>query len=49
MTLRSDSELTMFVYTAQPGSRSEESLDALASWTANVDKEQTEIAPASAD
>ena len=49
MTLRSDSELTMFVYTAQPGSRSEESLDLLASWTANVDKEQTEIVPASAD
>ena len=49
MTLRSDSELTMFVYTAQPGSRSEESLDLLASWTPNVDKEQTEIVPASAD
>jgi MmyB-like transcription regulator ligand binding domain len=34
MTLVADSELTMFVYTAEPGSKSEESLSLLASWAA---------------
>jgi transcriptional regulator with XRE-family HTH domain len=34
MTLVADQELTMFVYTADPGSRSEESLNLLASWAA---------------
>jgi transcriptional regulator with XRE-family HTH domain len=34
MILRADSELTMFVYTAEPGSRSEEALNLLGSWTA---------------
>jgi transcriptional regulator with XRE-family HTH domain len=37
MTLRSDSELTMFVYTAEPGSKTEEGLRLLASWTATLD------------
>ena len=34
MVLVADAELTMFVYTAEAGSKSEESLDLLASWTA---------------
>ena len=34
MTLVADSELTMFAYTAEPGSKSEESLSLLASWAA---------------
>jgi transcriptional regulator with XRE-family HTH domain len=38
MTLRGDSELTMFVYTAEPDSKSEEGLRLLASWTATLDR-----------
>jgi hypothetical protein len=34
MELVADPGLTMFVYTAEPGSRSEEALSLLASWTA---------------
>ncbi|MFZ1880228.1 MAG: hypothetical protein WAU41_08685 [Gaiellaceae bacterium] len=34
LILRAESELTMFAYTAEPGSRSAESLDLLANWTA---------------
>ena len=34
LTLRGDSELTLFAYTAEPGSRSDESLQLLADWTA---------------
>lgn len=37
MTLRSDDDLTMFVYTAEPGSKSEEGLRLLGSWTATLD------------
>ena len=37
MTLRGDNQWTMFVYTAEPGSRSEEALGLLASWTATLD------------
>ena len=37
MQLTGDSGLTMFVYTAEPGSRSEEALNLLASWTATLD------------
>jgi transcriptional regulator with XRE-family HTH domain len=37
MTLRGDSELTMFAYTAEPGSKSDESLTLLANWTATLD------------
>ena len=42
MTLAADSGLTMFAYTAEPGSRSEEALNLLASWTATLDP--TELA-----
>ena len=37
MTLRGDGELTMFVYTAEPGSKTEEGLRLLASWIATPD------------
>ena len=37
MTLRGDAELTMFVYTAEPGSKSAEALSLLGSWTATLD------------
>jgi hypothetical protein len=40
MTLVADSDLTMFVYTAEPGSKSAEALDLLASWTATLDREE---------
>jgi transcriptional regulator with XRE-family HTH domain len=39
MELVADPGLTMFVYTAEPGSKSEESLNLLASWTATLDQE----------
>jgi transcriptional regulator with XRE-family HTH domain len=39
MELSADSGLTMFVYTAEPGSKSEEALALLASWTATLDQE----------
>ena len=38
MKLVADDELTMFVYTAEPGSRSQESLNLLASWAATLDE-----------
>ena len=38
MTLAADSELTMFAFTAEPGSKSEEALNLLASWTAMPDE-----------
>ena len=38
MTLSADSGLTMFVYTAELGSKSEEALNLLASWTATSDQ-----------
>jgi hypothetical protein len=37
MTLVGDSGLTMFAYTAEAGSKSEEALNLLASWTATLD------------
>jgi transcriptional regulator with XRE-family HTH domain len=37
MILRADTELTMFVYTPEPGTKSEESLQLLADWTATLD------------
>ncbi len=40
--IAADEELTMFVYTAEPGSRSDESLNLLASWAATVAQEQPE-------
>jgi hypothetical protein len=39
MELVADPGLTMWVYTAEPGSRSEEALDLLGSWTATPEKE----------
>ncbi len=38
MELVADPGLTMFVYTAEPGSKSEEALNLLASWTATLDQ-----------
>ena len=38
MTLSADPELTMFVFTAEVGSKSEEALNLLASWTATLDE-----------
>ena len=38
MQLSADTGLTMFAYTAEPGSRSEQALDLLASWTATEDQ-----------
>jgi transcriptional regulator with XRE-family HTH domain len=45
MTLAADSELTMFAFTAEPGSKSEEALNLLASWTATPDEAQPAEAP----
>ena len=36
--LRADTGLTILTYTAEPGSRSEEALNLLASWTATLDE-----------
>jgi transcriptional regulator with XRE-family HTH domain len=41
MDLVADPGLTMFVYTAEPGSKSEQALNLLASWTATPDQEST--------
>jgi transcriptional regulator with XRE-family HTH domain len=41
LILRAESELTMFAYTAEPGSKSAESLDLLASWTATPESVET--------
>lgn len=41
MQLSADAGLMLFVYTAEPGSRSEEALNLLASWTATPDEEAT--------
>ena len=38
MELRADSGLTILMYTAEPGSRSQEALHLLASWTATLDQ-----------
>jgi hypothetical protein len=37
---RCDSAVTMFVYTTEPGSKSEEALNLLGSWTAALDEEE---------
>jgi hypothetical protein len=42
MQLAADAGLLLFVYTAEPGSKSEEALNLLASWAATLD----EAAPA---
>jgi len=44
MELSAHEGLTMAAYTAEPGSKSEEALNLLASWTATLD--QAETAPA---
>ncbi len=41
LELVADPGLTLFVYTAEPGSRSEEALGLLGSWTATLDQEAT--------
>jgi len=43
MTLVGDSGLTMFAYTAEAGSRSEEALNLLASWTATLEPDEETI------
>jgi transcriptional regulator with XRE-family HTH domain len=40
MELAADPGLTLFVYTAEPGSKSEEALNLLASWTATLEQEE---------
>ncbi len=45
MTLSADPGLMMFAYTAEPGSRSEESLNLLASWAAALDQPEQEKVP----
>ena len=45
MMLTADTGLTMSVYTAEPGSKSEEALNLLASWTATPDPAQAANAP----
>ena len=41
LDLAADHGLTIFSYTAEPGSRSEEALKLLGSWTATVDKAES--------
>jgi transcriptional regulator with XRE-family HTH domain len=45
MELSADTGLTMFAFTAEPGSKSEEGLNLLASWAATLDQEETAPAP----
>ena len=45
MTLVADPELTMFAFTAEPGSKSGEALNLLASWTATLDAAETATLP----
>lgn len=44
MELPADPGLTIFTYTAEPGSRSEEALNLLASWAATHDEPETALA-----
>jgi transcriptional regulator with XRE-family HTH domain len=46
MELAADAGLTMFVYTAEQGSKSAEALELLASWAATVDQQETGLVPA---
>lgn len=41
MTLVANPDLTMFAFTAEPGSKSDEALNLLASWTATLDQAET--------
>jgi MmyB-like transcription regulator ligand binding domain len=45
MELSADTGLTMFAFTAEPGSKSEEGLNLLASWAATLDQEEAAAAP----
>jgi hypothetical protein len=38
MTLVANPDLTMFAFTAEPSSKSEDALNLLASWTATLDE-----------
>lgn len=49
MNLPSDPELTVLVYTAEPGSPSADALTLLASWAATLDAEAHEVHAATAD
>ena len=42
LELVADPGLTMFVYTAEPGSKSEQAMNLLASWAATPDSEPEE-------
>jgi hypothetical protein len=44
MQLVADDGLTMFVYTSEPGSKSEQALNLLAGWTATPDEETADAA-----
>jgi hypothetical protein len=43
MELRADTGLTILTYTVEPGSKSEDSLNLLASWTATLDQEPANV------
>jgi transcriptional regulator with XRE-family HTH domain len=45
MQLSADTGLTMFAYTAEPGTRSEQALGLLGSWAATLERENTEATP----
>ena len=45
MTLAADPTLMVFVYTAEPGSRSAEAIDLLASWAATLERAEVERVP----
>ena len=42
MDISADTGLTLFIHTAEPGSKSEQALSLLASWTATLDQETAE-------
>jgi hypothetical protein len=44
MNLVADPDLTMFIYTAEPGSKSEQAFNLLASWTATPDEDSVHAA-----
>jgi len=43
MELAADGGLTMFAYTAEPGSKSDEALNLLASWSATPDADPVDL------
>jgi hypothetical protein len=48
LNLSADSGLVIVAYTAEPGSKSAEALDLLASWTATLDETEAVETPESA-